>query len=258
MATISDLHAPSALRLPLGRASLFLDLDGTLVEFGDDPATIRASSAVQCALARCQASLCGRLAILSGRSIASVDEVLGGGVVAVAGVHGLQQRSAVLGVMETPPHPGIAEVMGTLEVIAKADRRLRIEPKGQSVAIHFRQAPAAEPAIVEIVERLAKGAHLEVQYGVMVAELRTPGPDKGAALESLMALPPFAGSKPIFVGDDLTDESGFVMAQALGGVGIAVGPRAETAARGRLSNPAAVLSWLNRSLDTGVFDVADS
>jgi len=240
-------------RLLLAEASLFLDLDGTLVEFEDDPAAVRASPAVQLALGRAQAALLGRLAILSGRSIASVDEVLGGAVVAVAGVHGLQQRTPVLGVMETPPHPGIAEVMSTLEAFAKAERRLRLEPKGQSVAIHFRQAPQVETALEELADRLAKGSQLEVQRGLMVVELRSPGPDKGAALTSFMGLPPFAATRPIFVGDDLTDESGFVAAQAMGGLGIAVGPREESAAMGRLSDPAAVLAWLHSSLDAGVF-----
>ena len=78
----------------------------------------------------------------------------------------------------------------------------------------------------------------------MVAELRTPGPDKGDALAAFMAEPPFAGARPIFVGDDLTDEHGFAAAAALGGFGVLVGPARPTQARARLDDVEAVHAWL--------------
>jgi trehalose 6-phosphate phosphatase len=59
-----------------------------------------------------------------------------------------------------------------------------------------------------------------------------------------MAEPPFAGRRPVFVGDDLTDEHGFEAAAALGGYGVLVGDRGGSAARYRLADPEAVLAWL--------------
>ena len=59
-----------------------------------------------------------------------------------------------------------------------------------------------------------------------------------------MALPCFAGARPVFVGDDITDEDGFEAAQALGGMGVAVGAARPTAARFRLAGVEDALAWL--------------
>ena len=70
----------------------------------------------------------------------------------------------------------------------------------------------------------------------MVAELRPAGATKGDALKAFMTEPEFAGARPWFVGDDLTDEHGFAAAAALGGAGVLVGPMRATAARFRLDS----------------------
>ena len=56
--------------------------------------------------------------------------------------------------------------------------------------------------------------------------------------------PAMAGTMPVFVGDDITDETGFEAACALGGAGILVGPMRLTAAAYRLADPAATRRWL--------------
>ena len=75
-----------------------------------------------------------------------------------------------------------------------------------------------------------------LQRGKMVAELR-PAARQGRGAARLMAEPPFAGARPVFVGDDLTDEDAFEAAAALGGAGVLVGPargdRGAVAARRR-------------------------
>jgi trehalose 6-phosphate phosphatase len=95
---------------------------------------------------------------------------------------------------------------------------------------------------------LSESTGLRVQRGAMVLELRTPGMDKGAAVRAFMAETPFVGARPVFIGDDLTDEDGFAAAEALGGFGVLVGPERVTRARRRLTSPAAVLDWLEASL----------
>ena len=95
-----------------------------------------------------------------------------------------------------------------------------------------------------MLEALAGRTGLVLQRGKMVAELRPPGTDKGAALRRLMAEPPFAGARPVFVGDDLTDEHAFEAAAALGGGGVLVGPPRPTAARWRLNGVGEVTCWL--------------
>ena len=78
----------------------------------------------------------------------------------------------------------------------------------------------------------------------MVLELKTPGADKGTAVTAFMQEPPFRDAVPVMLGDDLTDEHGFEAAAALGGYGVLVGPKRPTAARYRLDDVDAVLTWL--------------
>jgi trehalose 6-phosphate phosphatase len=92
---------------------------------------------------------------------------------------------------------------------------------------------------------LASATGLSVQSGKMVAELRPAGADKGDAVRAFMAEPPFAGARPVFVGDDLTDEDAFRAAADLGGGGVLVGPARDSAARWRLAGVAAVSDWLH-------------
>jgi trehalose 6-phosphate phosphatase len=238
--------------------ALFLDLDGAIVPIAAKPDAVRASTACRVVLRRALDHLRGRLAIISGRTIAAVDEVLGGAINCVAGVHGLQRRTPLGALHLEPPHARISDATAVLTTLAQARPGLLVEPKGASVAIHYRAAPDAGDAVVEVVERLARSSGLEVQLGDMVAELRTPGPDKGSALARFMLEAPFAGARPIFIGDDLTDEAGFAAARGHGGVGILVGSNRPTLAHGRLAHPVATLSWIMHSLDKGRFDLREA
>ncbi|MBS0334309.1 MAG: trehalose-phosphatase [Proteobacteria bacterium] len=240
------------------RVALFLDLDGSIVPFGRRPERVRASLACRIVLKRAVETLRGRVAIVSGRTIASVDKVLSRAVDCVAGVHGLQRRDPMGSVFLTPPHARVEDAAAVLEALARAHAGLLVERKGPSVAIHFRGAPQAQAAVCETVERLAAASGLETQYGHLVAELRTPGPDKGAAIRRFMLEPPFRGAVPLFLGDDLTDEAGFAEAASQGGAGILVGPARKSAAVARLDSPAAALGWIVRSLDAGAFDLEDA
>ena len=258
MTVVSFLEPKPADRLDAGDVALFLDLDGTLVAIEDRPTDVQADAACVELLRRARDRLSGRLAVLSGRPVVEIDTILQGAVADVAGVHGLQMRTARWGLVAEPAHPGVADAAELFDDFAAADARLIVERKGQSVALHYRLTPDAGEAVIEFAERVASDAGLVVQHGSMVAELRTPGPDKGAALSRLMAHPPFAGARPIMVGDDLTDEAAFIEAQLRGGAGVLVGGPRPTAAVGRLDGPTAVLEWIERSLSSGVFDLEDA
>lgn len=125
---------------------------------------------------------------------------------------------------------------------------LLVEDKSFGVALHYRQVPAMETDVRTWMTALGQALGLFLQPGKMMAELRPPGGDKGKAVHALMARPPMRGTRPIFVGDDHTDEPGFAAAQALGGVGIRVGTDAAGGADYRLADPAAVRDWLGALL----------
>lgn len=226
-------------------AALFLDFDGTLAEIAPTPDAVSLPPGMLDQLAATVDRLQGRVALLSGRPIAVLAALVPLEGLAMAGVHGLELRRAD-GRLEVPsPHPGLQAARVALNGITEREPRLLIEDKGLSIGLHYRDAPWLGAHAAQLVSRLAHCHGLEVQTGKMVLELRTPGADKGDALTALMADAPFAGHRPIFVGDDDTNEAAFRAAVAHGGHGIRVGgPGAETAASYRLADVHAVFRWL--------------
>jgi trehalose 6-phosphate phosphatase len=233
-------------------AALFLDFDGTLVELAERPDAIRVPGGLRFLLDRLARRLQGRLAIVSGRAIADLDRHLSLAGLAVSGSHGLELRPAGASTIrgaESPP--GLAEARRAVADHAAATPGLLAEEKPAGVALHYRLAPAEAERVEAFMAALAKRTGLEVQGGKMVAELRPAGPDKGGALRALMAEPIFAGARPVFVGDDLTDEHAFAAAAGMGGAGILVGPPRPTAARWRLAGVPEVARWLAAALEAG-------
>lgn len=231
---------------PLDRrnAALFLDLDGTLAEIEARPEQVVPQPRRTHVLTTLVAAMDGRVAVLTGRTLAEADRILDGAVPAVGAVHGLVRRLPDGTIIEQPPAATLPDARRQLEALA-AERGLLIEDKGSSIALHYRRAPEAAEAARAAVRRVSDATGLLVQEGAMVSELRTPGPDKGDALKAFLAAPPFAGRIPVMVGDDLTDEHAFAAAEEAGGHGILVGPPRETRARFRLDGVADVLAWLD-------------
>jgi trehalose 6-phosphate phosphatase len=64
----------------------------------------------------------------------------------------------------------------------------------------------------------------ELLPGKAVVEIKPGGFDKGTAVRQLMRCHPFAGRRPVFVGDDTTDEAAFAVLPEFSGVGISVVP----------------------------------
>jgi trehalose 6-phosphate phosphatase len=194
-------------------------------------------------LGRLAEKLDGRLAVVSGRTLADVDRILEGRVTAISAVHGLVLRTPDGRISETPPHPGLDEATEGFRAFAARDSGLLVEDKGLSVALHYRLADHEAEAAKACARDLSARTGLTLQEGDKVEELRTPGPSKGDSVRAFMAEPLFAGAAPVFVGDDVTDEDGFRAAQALGGMGVGVGAK-PTSARFRLPGVDAALAWL--------------
>lgn len=240
---IERLPGNSAI-FELEDVALFLDLDGTLAPIVQHPSQVGPDLERNRLLAELVQRLCGRLAVISGRTIEEVDRILDGAVVAVAGVHGLERRTGEGRRFALEPHPDLSVAKAALGALAKARGGLVMEDKGLSVALHYRQIPAAAEAVRELAHRLAATTGLVLQEGKMVVELRTPGPHKGDAVATFMNEPPFAGARPVYIGDDLTDEDAFATAAVAGGYGILVGPPRETWAAWRLNGVDDVLAWI--------------
>lgn len=227
-------------------ASLFLDFDGTLVDIAPRPDAVEVSDELRDLLTRLRDRLQGRVAILTGRPSGDIARMVDQASLAIAGHHGLETRHGDRSVAVDRPDI-LDELIAELRQLEQEYPGVLVEEKPLGVALHFRGAPDAEPACRRAIERAAERSGLEVQPGKMLFELKPRGPNKGEALRRLMDEPPFAGTIPVFLGDDLTDEPAFAAAQELGGAGVLIGDRTPTAARYRLSSVQEVLDWLEQA-----------
>jgi trehalose 6-phosphate phosphatase len=234
--------------LDLDHDALFLDLDGTLAPIAPRPEDVRPDPEVNALVRRLAERMDGRLAVISGRTVADVDRLLEGAAACVAGVHGLERRDRLGRRVEVQPATGLSTALSQLRAFVTARPGLLVEDKRTAVTIHYRLAPEHGRAARDLAGALAQRCGLDLQLGDMIAELKTPGAHKGAALRAIMREAPFAGARPIFVGDDLTDEDGFEAANALGGFGVLVRSERPTVAAYRLPDVDSVHDWLRSAL----------
>ena len=228
----------------LDDAALFLDFDGTLVELAESPDSIRVAPELAPLLERLRRRLDGRLAIVSGRSLADLERHVPLSGIAFSGSHGLELRLADGTRLPLSVPIGFDDVRERVLAFAAGRPGLLAEEKPAGIALHYRQAPTQAGRVGAFMEGLAAERGLGVQHGKMVVELRAEGATKGDALRAFMTEPEFAAARPVFVGDDLTDEHAFEAAAGLGGAGVLVGPMRATAAAYRLDSVAAVADWL--------------
>src|SRR5258708_17957126 len=184
-------------------------------------------------LARLDARLGGAMALVSGREIAVLDALFAPLVLPAAGQHGaeLRRRGAKPSIAPTGD-PRIDAFSRRLHAIAAEQPGLMVEDKGLSVAIHFREAPHYADELLRLVgDMLAQeGDGIELLPARMAIELKPRAASKRTAVEWFMREAPFRGRVPIFIGDDVTDESGFEAALALGGRAVRIGLAGESIA----------------------------
>ncbi len=226
--------------------AFFLDVDGTLLGFKDRPADVVADADLQVLLKCLVAASGGAVALVSGRMVSDLDRIMAPLVLPAAGVHGADLRFAD-GRRVLFEGTAVAAVRAAADSFVACHEGLTIEDKGGTTfAIHFRRVPELAAAVGQFLDQAVSGHDLMVQHGKMVAEVKPRGCHKGLAIEALMGSSPFAGRRPLFVGDDLTDEHGFVSVNQAGGVSIKVGhAEEETTAHHRLVDISAVRNFLD-------------
>lgn len=232
-------------------AAVFLDIDGTLVAHESRPGDVRIDDALRALLGQVREAAGGALALISGRSLADIDALFAPDRFAAAGQHGAERRSAGGALHFHAPLASRLEAQAaSLRELVRAHPALLLEEKGASLALHFRGDPAAAALVEREARRcvVALGDDFELQAGKFVFEVKPSGKDKGTAIDEFMAEAPFADRRPVFVGDDLTDELGFERVNRIGGDSVKVGP-GPTHARWRLEDAAAVRRWLAQLAD---------
>jgi trehalose 6-phosphate phosphatase len=236
------LRSPHMAKEFTGNWAMFLDFDGTLADIAERPEAISIAASLAERLASLRDRLGGALAIVSGRPIAALDRFLAPYEFDAAGVHGLERRFG-----SQPQHCSVRErgrlpaALTSLRERLPQNAGILIEDKGCSLAVHWRMSPLLEGLVLGVIPDVMRdlGPEYQLQRGKAVAEILSSDVNKGRAIEALLSAPPYLGRRPVFIGDDLTDEHGFEAVNERDGVSVRVGP-GPSRARFRLPNPQAV------------------
>ncbi|WP_052140067.1 trehalose-phosphatase [Janthinobacterium lividum] len=223
--------------------AVFLDFDGTLVDLASTPDGVRLEAGVVEALALLAERHGGALALISGRPVVQIDAMLAPLTLPVAGVHGVERRGAD-GVLHVAATPDVSPVLARVQELAARYPGLLVEQKRGAVALHYRLAPELEQLCwQEMTAAVQACPGVLLLHGKMVLEAKPAATDKGGAIAAFMVEAPFAGRRPVFAGDDTTDEAGFAYVQLAGGQGVKVG-KGPSAATLRLASPGALRAAL--------------
>jgi trehalose 6-phosphate phosphatase len=227
--------------------ALFLDVDGTLLDIAPTPDAVTVPVGLGPLLGRLEARLGGAMALVSGREIAVLDELFAPLLLPAAGQHGAELRRHGPTPCVVPKRDPLIDVFSRrLHAIAAERPGLLVEDKGLSVAIHFREAPEYADELLRLVEDMLaeEDGGIELLPARMALELKPRAATKGTAVEWFMREAPFRGRVPTFIGDDVTDESGFEAALALGGHAVRIGLAGESIAPVRLATPGELRDFL--------------
>lgn len=230
-ATSAPPTAPirSALALPElldpQRCAFFFDVDGTLIDIAIHPDAVTVPKTLLDDLRVLERESGGAVALVSGRSIESLDTLFSPLRLPASGVHGAQMRLSADGPVELRS-PILAEPLRA--ALAELGRKLDgvlVEDKGTSIAMHYRMNPAIGPRLQALLTAFVEHADdgLGLLPGRLVFELKHRSHDKGSAVRQFMATAAFAGRRPVFMGDDVTDEAAFAVIAQMGGLVVSVG-----------------------------------
>ena len=233
---------------PLDQLALLLDIDGTLLDLAPTPREVWVPPGLADTLSGLM-SHAGALALVSGRSLNDIDMIFAPAVFPAVGGHGAEMRlSTDSEAVAVHAPPMDKELKRRLAAIAKLAPGILVEDKGYSLALHYRLAPQAEQAIYQEVARLRAdlpSAPLEVLPGKCVCEIKHAGFTKATGVRELMLHDPFKGRRPLFIGDDVTDETVFAIMPDYDGLSFSVGRRAQ-GVHGHFDTPADVRAVLAR------------
>jgi trehalose 6-phosphate phosphatase len=246
-------EAPEAVPVPhplvphLSETAVLLDIDGTLLELKPTPREVFVPEGLSATLNGLREKTSGAMALVSGRSLNDIDLIFAPDQFPAVGGHGAEMRlgsSDEAVAVHAPPLD--KELKRRLATIAKLSPGILLEDKGYSLALHYRLAPHAEKAIYEAVSLIRAdlpNAPIEVLPGKCVCEIKHSGFTKASGVRELMTHEPFKGRRPLFIGDDITDETVFAIMPDFDGLAFSVGRRAQGVA-GHFDSPNDVRNFL--------------
>lgn len=237
------------MNIPLGspkNIALFTDFDGTLVSIAATPQAVKVPEALPSLLQQLNLLTNGALALITGRTLADLTQLLSMDSIAAAGSHGAEWQRADGNIRSIDQVDTLFAPIKPILIQFAKRHNLILEDKAFSIALHFRQTPHLEHVIDELLDNIMQDvSELKVMAGKAVREIKPKAVSKGIAIERFMQEPAFVGRTPYYIGDDVTDEDGFAWVNQVGGVSIKVGGE-DTLADFRLADTEAVLKFLTQ------------
>lgn len=227
----------------------FLDVDGTLLEIEKHPDLVSADRGLLRLLKRLNRACDGAVALISGRSLAQLETIFDPLTLAAGASHGLELR-APDGTVRHMGQPIPEDVIACIAGFVARHEGLLLERKTRSLSVHYRERPELQDEVLRTLEDIHSGmrAGFRLLRGKMVVELTPAAADKGSAIKAFMQMPPFKGRKPVFVGDDVTDEDGFAAINEMGGLSVRIGRAPGSGAHWHFANIAELRDWLHGAL----------
>jgi trehalose 6-phosphate phosphatase len=233
----------------LTTTAILLDVDGTILDIAPTPREVFVPHSLRETLTRLSERTNGAVAFVSGRPVSELDLIFSPLQLPAIGGHGAEMRIAG-GEAPAPPRLPLldSDVKRRFAAIAEAGPGIVLEDKGYSLALHYRLAPEKERIVRESAANICaglSGTGIELLPGKLVVEIKQTGVTKATAVRELMGCRPFAGRRPIFIGDDVTDLGVFAILPDYNGISIAVG-RNVPGIDFCFEKPADVRHWLDQ------------
>ena len=235
-----------------------LDFDGTLAPEVDDPERARALPEAREAVLRLLKMPHTRVALVSGRALASLEHVsqLPDNALLI-GSHGIEIRldnpDDIIG-LDAAELERVELLKEVLSEVADSIDQVWLESKPAGFALHTRLATEHNSRVAHLVARSEAAAELDnltVRGGKNVLEFSVRSTTKGEAIEHLRAYT--KATAVFFAGDDVTDEDGFAALDA-DDLGLKAG-EGQTLANHRVKGPVEVARALSLLADLREGDV---
>jgi trehalose 6-phosphate phosphatase len=242
----SSLRRRCSGPIDIARVAILLDVDGTILDVAATPQSVVVPASLVQILSELHVRTNGAVALISGRLIENLDDLFVPLKLPCVGGHGVEWRISGSAPVETRYGELSALLKKQVTTGVAVDPRIISEDKGSSLAVHYRLAPELGPLIKNKIAAILDRALLEklgLLCGKSMIEIKPASLNKGVAVCGPMKSPPFAQRTPLFIGDDITDESVFAALPALGGVGYSVG-REVAGVQGIFGGPQDVRDWL--------------
>ncbi len=229
------------------RDALLFDVDGTLLDLAPRPEDVHVPQSLRDTLEKLNRLCDGAVALVSGRKLAIIDGLFLPLSLTTIGAHGAELQRTPGGPIAQCAPPLAERVRNAFADLGNLDSRIVVEDKTYTLAFHYRAARDRSAELVRLAGERLKPFEPEfvMLCGKDIVEVKSAAFSKGTALRKLLAAPPFEGRRPIYCGDDTTDEDAFKMLTEFGGLGVSVGHKMAGAAFA-VPAPADIRNWLAR------------